>query len=627
MIQLLKKYLHRTSLMSKCLAASFLVHSISLYVFYKNPIALYATSIFQKSKPTPSSIFEDTDPRMEQNNQSLAEAFEEILFSSSSPFDAIASNAQIGISPSIELELHPSSYAEEIREFSISLEHEAHLGEPKGLNPSQDLFKEKIHIGETITRLGTEPDLTHLIEEFDLAGRNILPPISSMDINPPDLVDPDLCSHVHDQKIPSHEEMASHTEPGIYPQEMDLLKSTVQLTPIPEKELSSTKETMAVQPRAAADTPITYTEPFTPYEKFSNTPLDEEKLKTMVSITSWSDSFDVKVSISPPTEAGRYVFSLALTPKQNMAYEQIPQNFYFLIDPSSSIDKHKFSLFKRAILKSLTSMHDGDRFNIIVLDKKLSRMSPQNKTLNIRSVQLAEDFLDKVSQSNFLSSSDMLDGLQSVSSLIEDNDHMHTALLLTNGHSSQGFHNQQKSIKSFIEKNGRKMSLYAAAVGNRNNLVNLDMLCSISGGKLLYSDTNASFPRKFALLVKELKTPIAKDITISMITKNPKAGLNVFAKSQQLPALYAQEPYVIIGTIERLSDMTLCLEAKNDSEWINIEKSISFQDAHVDNKLLTRWSQAQIATQYEDFLKDPKSKYLKKAKELLQNTYGKAALE
>ena len=146
MIQLLKKHLHRTSLMSKCIAASFLVHSMALYVFYKNPIALYATSIFQKSTPTPSSIFEDTHSRMEQNNQSLAETFEEILFSSSSPFDAIASNAQIGISPSIEPGLDRSSYPEEIREYSISLGHEATLGEPGGLNPSQDVFKEKIHI-------------------------------------------------------------------------------------------------------------------------------------------------------------------------------------------------------------------------------------------------------------------------------------------------------------------------------------------------------------------------------------------------------------------------------------------------------------------------------------------------
>ena len=82
-----------------------------------------------------------------------------------------------------------------------------------------------------------------------------------------------------------------------------------------------------------------------------------------------------------------------------------------------------------------------------------------------------------------------------------------------------------------------------------------------------------------------------------------------------------------MGTIERLSDITLYLEAKNDSEWITIEKAISFQDAEVDSHLFNRWSQAQIATQYQTFLKDPKSKYLQKAKELLQHTYGKAAVE
>ena len=87
-----------------------------------------------------------------------------------------------------------------------------------------------------------------------------------MDTNPPDLVDADLSSHVHGKKIPSYEEMTSHSELSLSPQEMNLLKSTVELTPIPEKELSSTKEMMAIQPQAAADTPITYTEPFTPYD-------------------------------------------------------------------------------------------------------------------------------------------------------------------------------------------------------------------------------------------------------------------------------------------------------------------------------------------------------------------------
>ena len=79
-----------------------------------------------------------------------------------------------------------------------------------------------------------------------------------------------------------------------------------------------------------------------------------------------------------------------------------------------------------------------------------------------------------------------------------------------------------------------------------------------------------------------------------------------------------------MGKMERLSDFTLSIEARNDDEWITIQKTISFQQASVDKKLIHDWNKAEVGTQYQGFLKDPKAKYIKKAREILKETHGKA---
>jgi len=347
----------------------------------------------------------------------------------------------------------------------------------------------------------------------------------------------------------------------------------------------------------------------------------------MSNIVSWNDSFDINVSISSPVDKKGYIFSININPKQHIAYEKIQQNFYFLIDSSHTVDKHKFSLYKRAITKALSSLKEGDKFNIIVLDKKLTRFSNKTSIYSIRSQQLAEDFIEKVSQSNIINSANLLESLEKASHLILDNEEMHTAILLTSGQVNQGIKNQQKSLTNFIEKKGNKFSLYAAAVGNKNNLVTLDMLCNLSGGNLIYSDTNASFPRKLATMVKDLRYPMAKDVKVSAISSNPKAELKLVANQNHLPPFFANQPYTIVGNIERLSDINLTIEAKHADEWVCIDKKISFNDARVDDRLIKVWNKAQVAAEYQRFLKEAKSNHLKKAKEILQETYGRSVLE
>ncbi len=611
-----------------CILSSIILHLTLIYFYYKHPLSIYASSVFHRSKPKPTAILSENQGLEDISDSFLAESLNQIVLVSKTapfPYDFASLVSPAGFSPTSErvplspsIEINYKLFSDPISDQEIFLSKEitfeSKFIDSLNLIPPSPYTQNAERFSFPISQLKIE----HTLDS--------LPTLSFVDKESSHYFENDFAPYDHSVNNPIFEKET----PSFFTSlagDISSLKNEFDAIHIPTKHLDWSKKEITSPHHESTLKELTKREVTLSYNLSSEAPYSDDELVKMTNVTTWSDSFNVQVSISPPTDEDGYIFSLALTPKQSMAYEKIPQNFYFLIDPTSSIDRHKFSLFKRATLKSLSSLQQGDRFNIIILDKKLSRLGSKNLMFSSKSLQIAEEFLEKISQASFITSHDFIESVQKFTSEIKNEEQMHTAILLTNGVSSQGFQNQQKSIKSFLQNNACHLTIYAAAVGTKNNLMNIDMLCSISGGKLLYSDTNAAFPRKLSSLVKNLRNPIAKDIRITATATNPKAKISLLSSTKQLAPLYDQEPYVIMGRMDRLSDIQLCIEARHESEWINIEKMVSFNEANLDSKILLMWSKAQIHSQYQAFLNEPKAKHLKKAKELLQSIYGKGALE
>ena len=62
---------------------------------------------------------------------------------------------------------------------------------------------------------------------------------------------------------------------------------------------------------------------------------------------------------------------------------------------------------------------------------------------------------------------------------------IHSAILVSDGISHTSSKKQSQVLKDWIGKNSGKLSVYTAAVGQKNDLLMLDLLSSVSGGKLL----------------------------------------------------------------------------------------------------------------------------------------------
>jgi hypothetical protein len=342
----------------------------------------------------------------------------------------------------------------------------------------------------------------------------------------------------------------------------------------------------------------------------------------------WNDDFDIDIVFLPNPEGKGYIFSVSVQPNTDFSSHSLRQNLYFILDRSHSVQKHRFAVFKRAVLKALASMQHGDTFNIFVMDKKIASFSSQSRPVSLKNIQAAEEFLDKQEAGQFFASGEMYSSLEKILPSIPEDGEIHTAILLTDGKSSLNHERKQGALKKWIEKNNGKIALYAAAVGRENDLVSLDMLCSISGGKLLYSDTHASFPRKLSKLVLDLKDPIAKDLMITAIPHNPHSLIEFYPAGSHLPSLYSHHPYVLVGQIDDPCAFDLVIQGRHRDQWIAIKKNVSFVEGQKGSRALEmQWSAQMANLYYAKFLKEGKPVHLKEAKAILKKSRSEIAFE
>ena len=103
------------------------------------------------------------------------------------------------------------------------------------------------------------------------------------------------------------------------------------------------------------------------------------------------------------------------------------------------------------------------------------------------------------------------------------------------------------------------------------------------------------------------------------IGTSPDASLSLYPRPYRLPALYLNEPYVILGKTHRLDDFILFVQGKLKNKWFNIKKRIAFVNAKKGGRSLAEeWSLQQAYQLYEAFLLDLNPSHLAEAAALLE---------
>ncbi|NGX39780.1 MAG: hypothetical protein KR126chlam1_01113 [Chlamydiae bacterium] len=356
--------------------------------------------------------------------------------------------------------------------------------------------------------------------------------------------------------------------------------------------------------------------------------LDFYGLEEIASSLSWEEEIDIDVALMPSPDSEKYIFSLTLHPEFDHSSMTMQQNFYFLIDRSSSIGKQKFNRFKRAVQRSMAALREGDSFNIIIFDKKVSRLSTKCLAVTPKTVQLAEDFLEREVSKTHFAAGDLYTSLDQLLPERFDDAAMHSVILITDGNTLLSTKKQQQNLATWAKKYEGKVNFYCSAAGKGNNLVLLDLLSYTTGGKLLYSDTNAAFPRKLVRLVKNLHHPIVKNVVVDIATKDTGAKVTLFPSSKPFSPMFAGQAYTIMGTIDELCDFTLFVQGQNNEHWLNIRKNISLKEATRNSRSLEKhWANAQSKICYDQFLISGKRSHLKEAQQIVAPFRGAISME
>ncbi len=610
----------------RCLAISLAAHAAALTYFYFHPMILEGPfhSLFGMSAAQPTVIEnEEENTAFLQKNQMIDEVFEQIVVLSphfQQPYDmielpkgiALAPNQEaapdlLAIEQNIQLSKPLNTFTvaaappvQEMEELNIPAIFSApELGSPIASQlqiDSENSVQEISAIAVPLTGDGIYEDLM-AVSDFSLDA--------AYETDYPLNLAPQLVAEGLNVKTDS-KTMAAH----VVKEDLNLDKEQVRSTLFIPKAPVAATEKKPVQVSS------------------SLSELDKYDFPALSHAAEWNDDFDVGITFLPNPEGKGYIFSLSLNPNYDLSSHSLKQNLYFILDRSSSIQKHRFGVFKRAVLKALSSMQQGDTFNILVMDKKVLRFSPENRPATLKNIRAAEEFLDKQEAGGLFTSSDIYTSIDKILPSIPENEEIHTAILLTDGKTGMSAERKQLAFKKWVEKNNGKISLYACAIGRDNDLLSLDMLCSLSGGKLLYSDTHASFPRKLAKLVLDLKDPVAKDLIITAIPQNPNTHIEFYAAGSHLSSLFSHQPYVIVGLIDDPCSFDLVIQGRHRDQWIAIKKNISFVEGHKgDYTLENQWNAQHANICYSKFLKEGKAAHLKTAKEILKKSRSEVAFE
>ena len=339
--------------------------------------------------------------------------------------------------------------------------------------------------------------------------------------------------------------------------------------------------------------------------------------KSLGSIAS-SNDFNLTVEYAPRKEGG-YLFRLALTPKPDIKFKHIKQNYFFLIDRSHSIRFNRYELTKVAVAKALALLQKGDTFNVLVFDDAIVRLSPGNLLWNAPSISLARSFIQQQEYGGLFANTDLYSSLGMIIPNAVAENEVNTAILLSDGDTFLNSDKQRVSIGSWTEKNAGKVSLHVVASGRGNNLALLDILSVLNKGSLHYSSTDKGLENVLFRLLRSIRNPIGKDITTSVLPSAPDTVITLYPEPRFLANLYENTPYVVYGVINQLKDFHIFFQGKYYDKLLDIKQEVSFKKAaKIDSEVLEKkiaMQKAYIA--YNNYLREGNQAYLHEVKQLL----------
>ncbi|MCH9614616.1 MAG: hypothetical protein SP1CHLAM54_14210 [Chlamydiia bacterium] len=334
-----------------------------------------------------------------------------------------------------------------------------------------------------------------------------------------------------------------------------------------------------------------------------------------------SDEFEIDVSIVKRKDRHKgYVFSISVYPNQELNLQPVQQHYAFIIDKTATVKKYRYDMFRKAILKALNYLQEGDTFNIYVVDKKIHRLSDTPLLWRKKHVTEARQFLYSNNFTHFFNSNiDLYDVLPEISNELPNDQGENTIVLLTDGSSLANIQSKKYTLANLFENNKGRYTLHTACIDRRSRGAMLDLVSTFSNGEFVYSQTNTAFPRKLARLVKHTSQLLSKDMHVTL-TNAEGTNVEIYPHATMVPHMYADRPFTVYGTIDEPRDLDLVIQGRFNDRYLYIKKKANLTTARQSTRGLNKILAIQQAyVCYEHYLNTHDTFYLQQAEERLRD--------
>ncbi|MFN3168010.1 MAG: VWA domain-containing protein [Phycisphaeraceae bacterium] len=319
--------------------------------------------------------------------------------------------------------------------------------------------------------------------------------------------------------------------------------------------------------------------------------------------------------IAPAIEPG--YFRVDITAQRSLRkLETMPKDVIFIVDTSSSISQDWVAQVTRGVGDSLVTLNEGDRFNVVLFNDKVSLLSDSGPIdANRDNVRAANDFLGNAASVGYTDVNAALRGL-----LIRDIDpkRVYELVLISDGQSTRGVVNTRDLINLITRDNDLVASIYCVGVGRKQNRELLNFLAYRNKGFSVYADDEEDAAVTIQDLMSRLRYPIIKDVRLDA------AGLESTSLfPADLPNIHQGETIRVYGRFVEQDKFTMRLTGRSAGKDVAFTFTRRLSEADRGGQTVaTNWAFWKLHDLYSLIIREGEKEALLEQVDELRKKYG-----
>lgn len=244
-------------------------------------------------------------------------------------------------------------------------------------------------------------------------------------------------------------------------------------------------------------------------------------------------------------------FRIDITAQRSLRkLETSPKDVIFIIDTSSSVPSEWVAQVTRGVRESLVTLNEGDRFNIVLFNDRVSLLSEEGVVeANAANRAGAAEFLAAAESVGY---TDVNAALRQLLVRDVEQDRVYELVLISDGQSTRGVTSTRDLINLITRDNDLIASIYCVGVGPRQNRELLNFLAYRNKGFSVYADRSQDAAQVIGELMSRLRFPIISNVTLDV------AGLDsTTVYPGDLPNIHQGETVSVFGRYADADDFTM----------------------------------------------------------------------